>query len=233
VLNQSIKDILTASKKQGWVLEPEAKRLLADAGMSVPRFLWATRAEDAAGYAKKIGYPVVAKVVSPAIIHKSDQDGVAVGIGSEAHLKKVYNRFSRLDGFAGMLVEETLKGVELIVGSKTDHQFGPVVLLGIGGTGVEIFQDFSVRMAPLKERDVVSMIQGLKAHKLLEGYRGAPAVDLKKLTQTLLAFSELVMALAEPVESIDLNPVMCSGKSCIVADARIMLNPYPGQPVRT
>ena len=223
MLNQSIKDILAASKKQGWVLEPEAKRLLAEVGMSVPRFSWTTRAEDAIGYAKKIGYPVVAKVVSPRIIHKSDQNGVVVGIDSDAQLKKVYDRFSRLEGFAGMLVEETLRGVELIIGSKTDHQFGPVILLGIGGTGVEIFQDISVRMAPLKERDVASMTKGLKAHKLLEGYRGAAAVNLKKLTQALLAFSGLIMDLAERVESIDLNPVMCSNKACIVADARIML----------
>jgi len=225
MLNQSIADILAASKKQGWVMEPDAKRLLAEVQISVPRFSWATRVEDAVGYAEKIGYPVVAKVVSPAILHKSDQNGVAVGIGSERQLKKVYKRFSRLDGFAGMLVEETLTGVELIIGSKIDHQFGPVILLGIGGTGVEIFRDVSVRMAPLKEKDVASMIKGLKAHQLIEGYRGAPAVDLKKLAHTLLAFSDLAMALAESVESIDLNPVMCSSKSCIVADARIMLNP--------
>ena len=223
MLTKPVKDILTASKKYGWVLEPEAKRLLAEAGMNVPKFYWATRIADAVDYAKEIGYPVVAKVVSPQVVHKSDQKGVAVGIENATQLKRVYNRFSRLKGFAGMLVEETVKGIELIIGSKTDHQFGPVVLLGIGGTGVEIFQDISVRMAPLKEMDVASMVKGLKAHKLLEGYRGTAAVNLKKLTQTILVFSELVMALGEAVESIDLNPVMCTSKSCIVADARIML----------
>jgi succinyl-CoA synthetase beta subunit len=218
------KDILATAKAQGWVLEPEAKRLLASVGIDVPRFQWTTCKEDAVSFARDIGYPVVAKVVSPLVIHKSDLDGVAVGIGNDTELENAFDRFSCLDGFTGMLVEEMLAGVELIIGAKMDYQFGPVILLGIGGTGVEIYQDTSVRMAPLRERDVVSMLRGLKARDILAGYRGSEPVDRQKLTQLLMIFSDLVVELQETFESIDLNPVICTGKRCIVADARIMLN---------
>jgi acyl-CoA synthetase (NDP forming) len=122
-----------------------------------------------------------------------------------------------------MLVEEILTGMELIIGAKIDFQFGPIVILGIGGTAVEIYQDTSIRMAPLTPKDVLSMIKNLKAHRLIEGYRGSEPVNLNKLTEIVVTFSDLLMELEDVVESIDLNPVMCSSKKCIVADARIML----------
>ena len=96
-----------------------------------------------------MGYPVVAKIVSPKILHKSDRNGVVVGIQGEKELTETFERFRQLEGFAGILVEERVVGLELIIGSKTDCQFGPVILLGIGGTGVEIYHDISLRMAPL------------------------------------------------------------------------------------
>jgi acyl-CoA synthetase (NDP forming) len=109
------------------------------------------------------------------------------------------------------------------VGAKVDYQFGPVILLGIGGTGVEIYKDSALRMAPLQERDVRSMVGNLKAHALLEGYRGAEPINLEDLTHLMLTFSQLVMDLQEHVESVDLNPVKCSPRKCIIADARVML----------
>lgn len=223
MLAKEIIDILSASQKQGWVLEPEAKRLLSITGIDVPRFKWTDQIDDAIQFANDIGYPVVAKVVSPDVLHKSDQEGVAVGIESDAKLKKIFKRFCAIEGFAGVLVEEMLSGIELIIGAKIDFQFGPVILVGIGGTGVEIYQDVSIRMAPLKETDIESMLKGLKGHQYLTGYRGAAPVNRKKLTRLIMAFSALTMALEDRIESIDLNPVMCSNKSCIVADARIIL----------
>jgi acyl-CoA synthetase (NDP forming) len=120
-------------------------------------------------------------------------------------------------------VEELLSGVELILGAKRDYQFGPVMLLGIGGTGVEIYKDVTLRMVPLEERDVESMVRSLQGHALIEGYRGFAPVNIEKLNHLLLTFSELIMDLEETIESIDLNPVMCTPNKCIVADARIML----------
>jgi acyl-CoA synthetase (NDP forming) len=122
-----------------------------------------------------------------------------------------------------MLVENMASGVEVIVGAKRDYQFGTIILLGIGGTAVEIYRDTAIRMAPLSERDVRGMVNNLKARALLEGYRGSEAVNMAALVDMMLAFSDLAMTLGDRFESIDLNPVMCSGQDCIVADARIVL----------
>ena len=224
MLTREMRDILSASKDPGWVLEPEAKRLFALAGIDIPRFTWAARIEEAIRFAEEIGYPVVFKVVSPKVIHKSDVGGVTVGVNSREKLSEIFYRFSRIDGFAGMLVEEMLEGMELIVGAKVDYQFGPVILLGIGGTGVEIYQDVTLKMAPLDEPDIESMTRCLKAHRLLEGYRGSEPINLKELTVLLLSFSSLVMDLGDEIESIDLNPIICSSARCVIADARIMLS---------
>lgn len=223
MLKKSIKDILSSSRRQGWVMEPQAKRILALEGLPVPEFSWAKRWDDAAKAADRIGYPVVAKIVSPEALHKSDIGGVVTGIDSDAALGEVFQRFSAVSGFAGMLIEETLCGLELIVGAKIDYQFGPVILLGIGGTEAELYQDTSLRLAPLKENDVAAMVKGLKAHKSLEGYRGKAPVNMKELTRLMLAFSALVVKLEPHIESIDLNPVMCFRDRCVAADARIML----------
>jgi len=223
MLTEEIKDILLASRELGWVLEPEAKRLFSLAGLDVPKFMLATELEQAVRFARDIGYPLVAKVVSPRALHKSDVGGVVVDIDTDAKLTKAYRRFSKFDGFTGMLVEEMLSGVELIVGAKIDYQFGPVILLGMGGIGVEIYRDTTLRMAPLKEKDVESMLRDLKAHQLLEGYRGSEPVNLAELKAMVVAFSSLVMEIEGLIESIDLNPVLCSSKRCAVADARIML----------
>ncbi|MFQ5841407.1 MAG: acetate--CoA ligase family protein [Thermodesulfobacteriota bacterium] len=223
MLKKGIRDILSASKDVGWVLEPQAKRLFSMAGLDVPRFTLSTTVEEAVRFAHEIGYPIVAKVVSPRIVHKSDRDGVAVGIDSDGELTETFSRFSRIEGFVGALVEEMMSGVELIVGAKIDYQFGPVILLGIGGTSAEIYRDITLRMAPLRERDVKSMVKGLKAIPLLEGYRGSEPINLSELTRFLVTFSDLVMDLEEFIESIDLNPVICSSTTCVVADARIML----------
>jgi acyl-CoA synthetase (NDP forming) len=166
---------------------------------------------------------VVAKIVSPNIVHKSDVQGVAVGIVDDKQLTRTFQRFTKLDGFAGMLIEEMIKGIELIIGCKNDLQFGPMILLGMGGVGVEIYKDVALRMAPVKTRDVTSMVQELKAHKLLTGYRGSAPVNMQELRKSIISFSNLMMDLRNIAESVDLNPVICNSKSCIVADARIML----------
>lgn len=223
MLNDAIRGILLSAKQTGWVMEPNAKRLLKASGISVPDFTWATTREEALSFANKIGYPVVAKIVSPKVLHKSDVNGVVVGIEDEGSLKRVYKRFSTFEDFSGVLVEEMVLGVELIIGAKMDYQFGVVILLGIGGTGVEVYQDTTLRMAPLEEKDVQAMIKGLKGRRLLEGYRGRSSVNIKALTRTLLNFSHLAMDLSDEIDSADLNPVMCSPNACIVADARIIL----------
>jgi acyl-CoA synthetase (NDP forming) len=223
MLTKEMKEILSGSQEAGWVLEPEAKRFLSLAGLDVPRFVWAARIEEALQFVEEIGYPVVAKIVSPKVIHKSERNGVEVGIDNEEKLREAFRRFSKVEGSRGMLVEEMLSGIELIVGAKFDFQFGPVILFGIGGVWVEIYRDVILRMAPLSQRDMDSMVRGLKGRRLLEGYRGSEPVHLKELNRLLKTFSDLVIDLGRDMESIDLNPVICSSNRCVVADARIML----------
>lgn len=228
MLKKSLRKVLSASQEQGWVMEPECKQILKDIGMSVPEFRVVTEWEEALLAADDIGYPLVCKVVSPAMIHKSDSGGVMVGIDNQRKLKSAYQKLKQLDGFRSMLMEETVDGVELIVGAKNDYQFGPVILTGIGGTGVEIYQDTSIRMAPITPKNIESMLRELKAYQLLEGYRGSTHVNLKKIKDLLVSFSDLVLELEDVFESIDLNPVMCSQQTCVVADARIMLDSSKG-----
>ena len=223
MLTVEMKKILEASRSIGWVIEPEAKQIFSLAGLDVPRFRWAKDKGEVTQFAEEIGYPLVAKVVSPKVIHKSDIKGVVVGIETQQELIEVYQRFSQVEGFAGMLIEEMVSGIEVIIGAKIDVQFGPIILLGMGGTSAEIYRDVSLRMAPLSPVDIASMVKCLKAHELLEGYRGSDPVHLGHLVKTIQVFSALVMDIKGEMESIDLNPVMCSSTRCVVADARIML----------
>jgi acetate---CoA ligase (ADP-forming) subunit beta len=224
MLKKVIAAILDASRSHGWVLEPDAKSLLRAYGITVPCFTWAVNPGEAVQFVRQHGFPVVAKVVSPRVLHKSDVGGIVTGIDNDESLHDTFQRFSQMEGFAGMLVEEMVSGMELMAGAKVDYQFGPVILFGMGGTEVEIYKDTVLRMAPLKKQDVPSMIKDLKAHRLLEGYRGSKPVNREALTKVLLAFSHLVMDIHESIESIDLNPVLCSPEQCVVADARIILS---------
>jgi succinyl-CoA synthetase beta subunit len=227
VLTKEMRNILLTSKETGWVLEPQAKRLFSLAGLDVPRFIWATKVEEAIRFAEEIGYPIVGKIVSPKVIHKSEKDGVEIGIQNEEKLREIFNRFQGIESFAGVLIEEMLSGIELIIGAKVDFQFGPVILFGIGGVWVEIYRDVILKMAPLNPKYIDSMMKCLKGRRLLEGYRRSEPVNLKKLKRLLLTFSDLVMDLESLIESIDLNPIICSPTRCVVADARIMLKESP------
>jgi acyl-CoA synthetase (NDP forming) len=215
---------LEAARGKGWLMEPEAKKILQQAGIAVPRFTWAKTIEGAVAFAETIGYPVAAKIVSPSIIHKSDAGGVASNIDSKEKLGAFFLKCARLKKFSGLVVEERLEGIELIVGAKADFQFGPVILLGIGGTAVEIYHDVAIRMAPLTACDARSMLKQLKGGRLLTGYRGEKPINQEKLISLLLSFSVLFMKIFDAVESIDLNPVFCNAEKCVVADARFMLH---------
>ncbi|MBN2071194.1 MAG: acetate--CoA ligase family protein [Candidatus Krumholzibacteriota bacterium] len=223
MLIQKIKPILERSKKAGWITEPDAMEILRVGGLDTTESTMAVNEEEAVAFAEKHGYPVVAKVVSPEIIHKSDVGGVVVGIDSEKKLRATFKRLSLLPGFTGAVVAEMARGIELIIGAKVDSQFGPVILLGIGGVGVEIYKDTAVRMAPLNEEDVSSMIAGIKGQQLIRGFRGSDPVDIGALTTLMIEFSDIVMELESYIDSVDLNPVICSGSRCVIADARMIL----------
>ncbi len=215
--------IFSESKKHGWVLEPHAKELFREHGLVTTDFIWARSADQAVKWAAQTGYPLVAKVISYKVLHKSDAGGVVAGIRNEEELREAYTRLSGIDGADGVLVDRMVDGTELIVGSMNDGQFGPVVMAGIGGTSVEIYSDVVFRMAPLGPGEVGKALGSLKGIELLTGHRGSDPVNMKALVELVVNFSRLAYELKDRVESIDLNPVFCNSEKAVIADARIML----------
>lgn len=184
-------------------------------------------AEDengAARAAKKLGYPVALKVVSPEIEHKTDFGGVKINIKNEEVLRHAYNeivsnaRGKKLDG---VLVQKMArKGVELIIGGKKDPQFGHMVVLGLGGIYVEIFRDISARICPVGARDVGEMVLELKAHPVLEGARGKKPINKKALERLVLRACRFMAK--EDIKEMDLNPVVFDENGCDIIDARFV-----------
>jgi len=223
MLEKNSKKIIEKSKSSGWILEPDAKALMKLQGFDIPDFILTNSFEAADRFLKKSESPVVAKAVSKKILHKTEHQAVVTGIFSSDHLKKEMARLQKLDGCENILVEQMVQGLEVIIGAKNDFQFGPVIIFGIGGTSVEIYNDTAVRMAPLKPGDVLSMVESLKAKKIISGYRGMAGVNMEILTHLIVNFSLFVMELENDIESVDLNPVICTRDRCVIADARIML----------
>jgi len=217
------KKIIEKSKSLGWVLEPDAKALMKLQGLDIPDFILTRSFEAADQFLKASRGPVAAKAVSKKILHKTEHKAVVTGIVSSEHLRNEMERLQKLDGCENILVETMAHGLEVIIGAKNDFQFGPVIVFGIGGTSVEIYNDIAVRMAPLKPGDVFSMVDSLKAKDLVLGHRGKTGVNMEILTHLMVNFSYWVMEFENDIESVDLNPVICSKDRCVIADARIML----------
>ncbi|THB81821.1 MAG: acetyl-CoA synthetase [Desulfobacteraceae bacterium] len=216
-------EILEQSRSRGWVLEPMAKSFMEMTGLDIPKFYLGSSSSRAGEFLKQCKSGVVAKCVSSQILHKTEYGAVRVGIHNQDQLKEAFRHFKLLPGFEEVLVEEMLSGVELLVGAKIDYQFGPVIVMGIGGTGVEVYKDTTIRMAPLKPGDVLSMVNSLIGKDIISGHRGQQGVDMDVLTRVLVQFSHTVMEMEDRIESIDLNPVICTPDRCVVADARIIL----------
>jgi hypothetical protein len=227
VLKKSSRNIIKKSQPLGWVLEPDAKTLMKLQGFAVPDNILTNSFEKANQFMEDSDSPVVVKAVSKKILHKTEQRAVVTDLTSSSHLKKEMARLLKLEGCENVLVEQMVEGVELIIGAKNDFQFGPVVVFGIGGTSVEIYNDTAIRMAPLRENDVLSMVESLKAKAILFGHRGKPGINMKILTRLIVDFSLLLMDFQDDMESIDLNPVICTKNRCIIADARIILQNKP------
>lgn len=166
---------------------------------------------------KKIGYPLVVKVISSLLVHKTEKGGVCV-VHSWKEAQDAFRSFSRF-GKHEVLVQEFVKGVELIAGVKNDVTFGHVVMVGLGGVFVEVFKDVSFRVCPITENDAVQMIGELKSHILLEGVRGMKKVDKKSLVRMLVRLSKLPL---KNVQELDINPLIVNEKGAWVVDARVV-----------
>jgi acyl-CoA synthetase (NDP forming) len=209
--------------------EIESKEILRKAGIPVIETKMATTRKEAVNLSKKIGFPVVLKIVSPDIVHKSDFGGVKLGLKNCTQVSSAYGEIissvrqkmpqARVRGVA---VQKMAKpGVEIIIGMSKDAQFGPMLMFGLGGFLVEVLKDVSFRLVPVTSKDAKEMIEEIKAYPILHGYRGDP-VDVRCLQQLLLKTSKLVERCTE-IEELDINPIFAYKKGAVAVDARVIL----------
>ena len=211
-------------------METEAKAICKEYHIPVTTFELAKNEEEAAEFAEQIGFPVVLKIVSPDIIHKSDAGGVKVNLKNTAEVRNAYRKilenakkFDSAATIVGVLVQEMApQATEVIVGAIKDPQFGQTLMFGLGGIFVEILKDVTFRIAPVTRQDAYEMITKIKAYPLLTGYRNTPPTDLDTIIDVLLNASNLVMDYPEIIE-LDLNPIMAYEKGAKTVDARIIL----------
>ena len=230
-MNQTTKTINQA-KKEGRkaLLEPEAKTICLEYEIPVTKFKVASNQKEASKYADEIGYPIVLKIVSPDIIHKSDAGGVIVNLRTPDEVTSAYckildnvKKYKAEAKIVGVLVQEMApNSTEVIVGAIKDPQFGQTVMFGLGGIFVEVLKDVNFRIAPLSVDDAKEMITELKAYPLLKGFRNTPPADIDALVGILCSTSRLVMDNPE-IKELDLNPVLAYQKGAKIVDARIIL----------
>lgn len=219
----------------GVLTEDKGKEILSAYGIPVTKEALSKDFEQAKGIAQRIGFPVALKVISPQIKHKTEAGGLRLNIRDEAELLTAYDRImqnvSTYDPKAqiqGLLVQEMVApGKEIIFGAKHDPQFGPMVMFGLGGVHVEVMKDFSLRHAPMTEKDAWEMIREIRGYKLLEGVRGDKAVDFQAIVKSLLAFSQLVSDFENVFLEIDINPLLVyeHSKGLKAVDCLFITNP--------
>ena len=225
-----IAEIISSARREQrvYLLEHECKAILKSIGVPTTSCLVAKSEEEAVSMSEAIGYPVVLKILSPEVVHKSDAGGVKLNLGRE----EVKGAYSELIAkfkdrhVVGVSVQEMAKpGLEVIVGATRDATFGPVLMFGLGGVFVEVLKGVSFRVIPVAERDAQEIMEEIKGYQLLQGYRGQSA-DVASLRDILLKVSDLVMAYPA-IKEVDLNPVFAYPKGSLVVDARMILEEAP------
>jgi len=226
--------VLNLSRKRGLVDigEQEAKVILSAYGFTIPRQISARTADEAVSAASYIGYPVVMKIISPDIIHKSDIGGVKIGLLSPSQIRDSFelmmmrirekNPNARLQG---VLIQEMIQeGLEIIIGMTRDPQFGPMLMFGFGGIYVEVLKDVSFQLAPISDEEALEMLMGTKTYKLLKGVRGEKPVDMQLVAECIQRISQLSMDFPDITE-MDINPLKVSGEKAraVAVDARIRI----------
>ncbi len=225
--------VLAQARAEGRTLlnEVEAKQVLREAGIPATATTLAATRDAAQSQADGMGYPVVLKVVSPDIAHKSDVGGVKLNLPDRDAVGQAFDDIvaasqKAVPGakIAGVSVQQMAKqGTEVIVGMTTDPQFGPVMMFGLGGIMVEVLKDVSFRLVPLEPKDAKAMVQEIKARPILEGVRGQPPADVAALEQAILKVSEFVEQHPE-IRELDLNPVFAYPDGALAVDARIVIS---------
>jgi acyl-CoA synthetase (NDP forming) len=202
---------------------------LAKYGIALPKSGAVATAAEAAAAAEAIGFPVVLKIRSPDILHKTEAGGVVLDLRSSDAVKRAADELTaaarkaqsdaRLDGF---LVQEMVSGIEAIIGARGDPLYGPLLLVGAGGVLVELAKDAALRLLPVTRQDVSAMIDGLKLNKLLTGFRGRPAADRAALESTVLALAQFFLDHRARIEDIEINPLMVRPQGAVAVDVRVI-----------
>jgi acyl-CoA synthetase (NDP forming) len=224
--------IITDALKNGRTVltEVESKELMAEAGIPVIKTKLAKSKAEAIEISKKLGFPVVLKIVSPDIIHKSDIGGVKLNLANATQVGRAYaeimtaaKKTSKKADIQGVSVQKMAKpGVEVIMGMSKDAQFGPVLMFGLGGVFVEVLKDVAFRIVPLVKRDASQMIREIKGYPLLEGYRGQEPANIAALEDLLLKLSAFVDKTPQ-IKEMDLNPIFAYKNGAVAVDARVIL----------
>jgi acetyltransferase len=221
-----------ASENRETLTEDEAKRLLDYYNFPVVKTEVAKSAEEAVNLARRIGYPVVLKILSPQITHKTDVGGVVLDLTSDAQVRESFGLMTEKAKKAypqaeilGVTVQSMIKqeGYEVIIGGKSDPLFGPVILFGLGGVAVELFKDYAMGLPPLNTTLARNMMAETKVFQLLKGYRNQPGVNLKLLEEILLLFSQLLIDFPQ-LKEIDINPLIMTEKEAYILDARVIFD---------
>lgn len=175
-------------------------------------------------FSKQNGFPVVLKIFSPKIIHKTDIGGVVIDIKNEKDLLVSWKKIEKIAKTrkTEIIIQKMIFGEQLIIGAKKDSVFGPVIAFGLGGIFVEILKDLSFRLAPFTNKEAKEMINEIQGNKILKGYRNREPVNLKKLEEILLSLS-LMVSREEQIKEIDLNPIIANKKGSLVIDAKIIV----------
>ncbi len=221
-----------AEENREMLTEAEAKTFLEYYNIPVVKTLTAKTADEAAALASSIGYPVVLKILSPQIIHKTDAGGVALGIHDESELRAAFDRVTRRAHeynseaeILGVTVQRMIspQGYEVIIGAKTDPIFGPVILFGMGGIGVELFKDVAIGLPPLNQTLARRIMEETRVYQLMKGYRNVPPANVKLLEEIMVRFSQMLVDFPQ-IREVDINPLFIDQNEALALDARIMID---------
>lgn len=215
-----IRRIIDSVKENGYISPDCVQELLMSAGIPLVQEFVSADKEEVLAFARRCGFPVVAKVVGP--VHKSDVGGVVLNIKSEEHLALEFDRMMKIAEAKAIMVQPMLKGIELFIGAKYEEKFGHVVLCGLGGIFVEVLKDVSSGLAPLSYAEAYSMIHSLRAYKIIKGTRGQQGVNEDKFAEIIVRLSTL-LRFATEIKEMDINPLLATDKDIIAVDARIRI----------
>jgi acyl-CoA synthetase (NDP forming) len=228
----TLNDIIAAVKKQGRTIlsEDESKKLLRELQIKTTELYMAGSKEEAVAQSSRMGFPVVLKIASPDISHKSDAGGVKINLKDGEAVAQAYEdiissckRQFPDAAIEGVAVQNMVKpGIEVIIGMTKDPQYGPVIMIGLGGVWVEVLKDVSFRIAPLTQSDAAKMIKEIKGYSLLQGYRGTPPADIAVLEDILMKISRYAVENPD-IREIDLNPIFAYSDHAVAVDARVIL----------